>query len=461
MSEKVVAKLSALIGFKVDDKGLKKFKLGLAAASAVLIKFTNDTVKAVIQLDNFNKRTGISEEFAYGFMNMAKIANISTESVVSGLEAISQARQDILRGEGNIQPWALLGVDITQKPEKVFDDILKKIKEINDPALRSKLLSDAGLDAQLANLANVDMSGVATNLFMKDEDRKGVKELGSELSKLMLNLSLLKDKFISLATPIRWVFELFNRLIFAFSNIIEKTIGFSKFTKILTTIIIGLVSIFSPLTTIIFAIALAIDDFLTYLDGGQSIIGTFINKLKELLGEDGFKGLINILKIVGATLATVFVVNKINKFGGAFSSMVVTMKTAWLSLDAIFKKSPLGIAIMGGMLAIKGGKWIGEKVGTALGEKLDPEKVLDTWDSVKGGFKGFLSFFSGENKENIPLNIPSTIPSNTSNINNRNSNVTITNNMNITGNNAREIGETIKQKQQDLITDNTAMMYGY
>lgn len=458
MSETVIAKLSAWLGFKVDDKGLQKFKLGLVGATAAIIKFTNDTVKAVNQLDNFNKRTGISENFAYEFMNMAKVANISSDTILNNLETISRARQDILRGEGNIQPWALLGVDITDNPEKVFNDIIEKIKTINDPALRSKLLTDAGLDAQLTNLSNIDMSGVATDLYLDNKNRDALKELSSEINKLGLNLRLLKDKFIAFATPIRWTVELINRLIFGFTNLIESTIGLNKFSKIFTGAIIALFIAWKPLWAIIGAVILVIDDFLTYLRGGESVIGKFIGKLKELIGENGFKALVEVLKVVGLAIAGTFAINKIVAFSSATKAAIAGIGTAWKGIDAIFKKSPLGIAIMGGYLAYKGGEFIGEKIGG--------DKILNAWDKAKS-FLGLgktqeemqndylKSVEAGRQVPIIPTNLA------TSNINNRNSNINIVNNMNITGNNAREIGETIKEKQQDLIIDNTAMQYGY
>ena len=48
MTETVIAKLSAWLGFKVDDKSLLKFKLGITGATTALLKFTNDTVKAIV-----------------------------------------------------------------------------------------------------------------------------------------------------------------------------------------------------------------------------------------------------------------------------------------------------------------------------------------------------------------------------------------------------------------------------
>lgn len=443
--ETVITKLSAWLDFKIDDKNLLKFKLNIKNASTVILKLINDTVKATVELDNFTKRTGVDEDFVYGFMNLAKVANVSTDSVLNGLETITKAKQNFLMGEGNIQPWTWLGVDMSKDPEEIFKDILNNIKEINDPALASKLLNDAGLDSQLINLVdNSDLNGINKNLFLDKNNREYIKSLSGEINKLELNLTLLRDKFVSLATPVKLGVELINRLIFAFTNIIESTIGLDRFAKILINTLLTLFTAVFPRLSTITLIALIIEDFLTYMEGGESVIGDFIEKLKLLWNEGG--NIVKVLLLISGYIGTVFAVGQIMKF-------ISTLKKSLLALNASFATTPLGLAIIGGYFTFKAGKWLGEKGGKWLGEKLDPDMVLDNWEKIKKPF----SFLKKNN--NIPYKMP-TIPDNinANNINNaRNNNVNITNNMNITGNNAKEIADNIKNTQDKIIMDNLAL----
>lgn len=442
MTETVIAKLSAWLGFKVDDKGLLKFKLGITGATTALLKFTNDTVKAIVQLDNFTKRTGINEDFTYEFINLAKVANISTDTILNSLETITKARQDFLIGEGNVQPWAWLGVDITKDPEQVFKDILDNIKDINDPALASKLLNDAGLDSQLINLVNnIDINGINKNLFLNKDNRDNIKLLSNEINKLRLNLTLLKDKFISLATPIKLGIELINRLILAFTNIIESTIGLDKFAKILTNTLLVLFTVIFPKLSIITLMALAIDDFITYLKGGESIIGDFIKQLK-LIWQEG-NSIIKVLLLIGGYIGTVFAVGQITTF-------INTLDKALMVLNAAFAKTPLGMAILATGLGISGINkfydWLGKKQ-----EKKDNKKQLEDYNKYLDSRKQLETL-------GVKLNDPIKIGLSGGTMNNtKNNNITITNNMNITGNNANEIANTIKDAQDKMIMDNVAL----
>lgn len=66
-----------------------------------------------------------------------------------------------------------------------------------------------------------------------------------------------------------------------------------------------------PMTAVFLALALAIDDFLTYLEGGDSVIGSFIEWIKQLTGvSDGVaQALAGLAAVVAAGFAAAFLIN--------------------------------------------------------------------------------------------------------------------------------------------------------
>lgn len=284
MSDIVVAKLSAWLGFNFNDKDLLKFKLGIATASAALIKFTADTMKTTAALSNLNIKTGVSEEFANEMGRLADVAGIGKEAIFSAFESISQAQADFKRGEGNISPYTFLGINpMDKKPEEVFEEILKALDKFGDDAqAKTKALQDLGLDPLLQSL-DLKESPLSKDLLLNKDDIKSLKDLRAEINKFQTNLAILGDKFIALATPIRTFFELGNRIINGLVLLTKNTIGFEKAAKWLSGTLLILVSLIVPKLSLVGLFLLAVEDFIVYLNGGKSVIGYFVESLKEVV----------------------------------------------------------------------------------------------------------------------------------------------------------------------------------
>lgn len=91
----------------------------------------------------------------------------------------------------------------------------------------------------------------------------------------------LSDNLIATAEAIRFVFDrLSTHIGFLIDNFdsIQGPLQFLLYA-------FGLLVLRAfPLTTLFIGLSLALDDFLTYLEGGESVIGRFIDKIKSILG---------------------------------------------------------------------------------------------------------------------------------------------------------------------------------
>ena len=179
---KVLDELYTLLGFKVDDKDLLKFKLKLIGVVATISKLTADTLKAVVELDNFNKMTGISAELLNQWQIIAKRNNVSAGSVVNAFETIARARGDLLAGKSINNAWSLLGVNPNDNPEKVFENVLDSLKSIKDVNVRTTRLSDLGFDPQLINLINGKGIELFKGRVLTEPQRKEILELKQAFS---------------------------------------------------------------------------------------------------------------------------------------------------------------------------------------------------------------------------------------------------------------------------------------
>lgn len=87
-----------------------------------------------------------------------------------------------------------------------------------------------------------------------------------------------------------------------FETIMSLEGGAKKIWEGMKTALIALGVVLFPTTSLIALAALAVDDFLTYMRGGESVIGSFIDKIQELTGVSD--GVAKALGGLGATVMT-------------------------------------------------------------------------------------------------------------------------------------------------------------
>lgn len=439
--------------FKKTEDTFLKFsgaldKIFKALPFTALIASTQQTLNKFTEFDNLIKRTGLSEEYVREMQVIAEASNLSSTVISASLEKISEDLADFKVGEGNINPYAWLGVDVKDKNvEQVFNDILEKIKNIEDVGQRSRALRNLGLDENLSNLNFNNLEGINKSLFLNKEDTENLKKLNNEFSLFKINISLLKDKIVAFSTPLKYFFELTNRLIKSFTSIIERTIGLKNFIKALSVIILAFTATISPLTVIISAVALAIDDLLTYMRGGKSFIGDFIDGSGKI-GES----LKPIILIIGAliegflTLIGVFIEKLPAALKAVFGVFDGFLKLLNAILETIYKIIEPLIYVYKYMAKISS-MAVG-KIFDFFGD--DEEKKENKKLSIEEIQRNIDVFYKSlpQPNENLYNNYQSS----------KNNNINIQNSYNIEGNNAFEITNKIKDFEKENIDTITRIL---
>lgn len=281
----VLTELFALVGFKIDDKPMVRFMGQIYGGLSLMLRFTDEATRAIVALDNFNKITGVNTDTLRQWGFIAEQSNVKASSVISAFETITRARGDMLAGRGISNAWALLGVDPSQDPEKVFNEVLQKLGQIKDVNLRNVRISDLGFDPQLVNLigkTREDLQGVFVNLQVKDKEKKALLDLKKSFVDLRITFALFTEKIAASFFPIKSTLDLIGRMIYIFNTVIEATLGWERTLKILTGTFLILFSKAHPIVAFLTAIALIIEDIWTYFEGGDSVFGKIIQKWEKM-----------------------------------------------------------------------------------------------------------------------------------------------------------------------------------
>lgn len=281
----VLTELFALVGFKIDDKPMVRFMGQIYGGLSLMLRFTDEATKAIVALDNFNKITGVNTDTLRQWGFIAEQANVRASSVINAFETITRARGDMLAGRGISNAWALLGIDPSQDPEKVFNEVLQKLGQIKDVNLRNVRLSDLGFDPQLVNLigkTKEDLNGIFVNLQVKDKEKKALLDLRKSFVDLRITFALFTEKIAASFFPIKSTLDLVGRMIYIFNTVIEATLGWEKTLKLLTGTFLILFTKAHPVVAFLTAIALIIEDIWTYFEGGESVFGRIIQKFEKM-----------------------------------------------------------------------------------------------------------------------------------------------------------------------------------
>ena len=237
---------------------------------------------------------------------------------------------------------------------------------------------------------------------------------------LEANKQAIQNGILKFLDAIKSILQVFVNAVRFIDLIVEKTLGWEKALIVLAVALAWvnramiLAFVTNPVMWMIAAIAgllILIDDFMTYLDGGESEFGEFwggmikwIDKAKSIWDgfSDGFKSGIKAIGIAVALLSPMF---------GGLTGTILTLGKAFIWVGKAMAMTPMGMAIvLVGLLVyaiIDLIKWLngGESQFSALWEAAADvwNKIVD-WTSqaiekminaVKGFIDDVVSYFSG------------------------------------------------------------------
>lgn len=326
-----IAELFAEIGFQVDSEKLDEFKKGLnegtkgiaifaakvAATVFAVKKFTDATVGAAASLHNFRVETGLSANELQRWQNVATFSDLEANAndVTTSISNLQSMLMQIRLGSGNTRPFYMFGVDAGADAMTVLDQLRGKM-DMFDESMTVNLLQEMGLGTEMLHvlkLSNQEFDKLAKSYVLSGDQIANVREMGVEFRKLGKQLSFVKDEFVAFLAPhladaaralsyavklivapfeaigflIQEVFELFGDVGGRIAVVAAAIFGLRK-------ILLPVLGVFGALAAKIVGLLLIIEDVVTGLKGGVSIITELFTLAGVEMINFVLKGMVNL-----------------------------------------------------------------------------------------------------------------------------------------------------------------------
>jgi hypothetical protein len=365
------------IGKRVGAVGVSmtKWVTGpIVAATAGIVALAKSTGDYADRIGDLTDITGMSARSIQEWQYVAKIAGVETEAVTTAVEGLVRRLPQLeVEGGRSTEQLAKLGLTFADlqgmAPDKMMETLIRRLSAMEDPlernAIGSALFGGAWKD--IAPILGMGAGAI-------DEARKRASELGLVMSDESLDAA---DKFR------RAMVELTSTLGGAARNI-----G-AELAPIITDILLPAIR-----------------------DRVVPAIAGFVAKIRELIRwfadlSPTWRNVIGLA--VGCAVAIGPVLVVVGKLIPLFGVLAGVIKGVGVAL-AFLAANPIGMVIVavGALIA----------VGVALWRNWETikEKLLDIWQAIVGGIKGFVNIFAralnvmigGLNK--INFTVPSWVP---------------------------------------------------
>ena len=387
-----IAKFFARLGLETDEEKAKSFEssiknvvIGLGSAILVAKTFTNtlkkmteEALKSAQALKQIEVETGVNTDQLQRWQSVAERTNNSAQAVTSSIKAIVANQEKIKLGQGNISGYQLLGIDPTQDPFEILEELRTETQGLSQ-GMKKEVLSQIGVSSELMQvleLTNDEFTRMHGNAFVMSpsqiallnrakQSMNGISEVIKGFSnEIVANLAPNIEKFNKLLEKwirnnkeglikgIQLTFKWITKFGQAIANsvkmidkIVRNTIGWENAIKglLIVIAILNASLIASPIGLIIGGILLLIavlDDLYVYTTGkGQSLFGNLMKKFPDF--EKKLFGFFNKLKDVKDLIFALFkgdetgINNMIKKLGGLGKSLVHIFETIKLVFSFI------------------------------------------------------------------------------------------------------------------------------
>lgn len=276
--------------------------VGVATAAAgaywALDKLTDSLVKQNIQWLNLTRQSDIALATFQKWGTIGKIVGV--ENAAQQIESLNQKIFNLkLTGEG-AKGFQMAGIMPTNADD-VLEQLRHRIKGMSNTSA-SYLLQQMGLDPKMITLLRMGRDewekylDIQRRFTLTDTQREKIDQMNRQLEVARIKVQYLKDRailalmpeFVRLTKFLISVTEAFARLVnwvikaeSPFAIIIKSILGIVAALKLLN-LVLASNPIVALIMGIIGSIMLLADDINHFLNGGDSLIGTIVNGLKDL-----------------------------------------------------------------------------------------------------------------------------------------------------------------------------------
>lgn len=307
---------SSTDGKKSGKLGLLTFLKGLKAAPyvAALIyigKAITDVIKKVASLTislsqtsyevlRLSRNFGVSTDSIQRFGNLAVAQGVKLGDFQSAISNLRKMSADIMLGRGDISPFAILGINPHQDPEKILVQLQQRLKQLPE-AVGTAFASDLGLSPDMINfIRRTDFGRLARQPKLSGGELRSLEDMRSSALEFLNLISITAQKILIEFKP---VIDGVIKPITNFLKVCIKDIYRLKLITVgtLTAIAGGLVLINPALAGVLAsftALALVIEDIVK--SDGKGIIGwvTYLGLLINDIINDAVESMLKPFKMI-------------------------------------------------------------------------------------------------------------------------------------------------------------------
>lgn len=340
-------------------KAISQVTLRLAKLVLNLTQVSYETLKLA---RNFGVSTSAMQRFGYE----AVASGVKLNDFQSAVARLKQNSADILLGRGDISPYALLGINPHEDPEKVLMHLQQRLKELPE-SIGTAFASDLGLSPDMINFVRkADFSKIANRPQLSRSELKALDDLRGKLLETMNLFSLVGQKILVVFTP------LFNTILKPLTNMLTRwSKSLQEIHDTIMTLFIaigGIMSVINPIFAIVTAVGFVLDDLV--INKGKGLVRLFyeIARFLKIVFINPFVDFFDFI-VEGFN----WIVDKVKSLGQGALGIIgkIFDPSTWQTLSGYNKPSPLNYprghnvnveVTMNGSVQLKDSK--GSTVGT-------------------------------------------------------------------------------------------------
>lgn len=322
-------------GIKTATKSLAVVGTALAAAGAATFAFVNDVASTNDELGKLSQRLGINTSDIQAWQYAAELGGASGEAMTSSLENLSKVASEAARGVGaGVEVFGMLGISAVDAGGQIkgtsilMEEIADRMSRLETQSQKLEFANKLGISSDLivtlqqgsqalrqqrleaeALGFTLDKNATQSAANFKDEllrVSKIIQGVGSSIATGLMPeitemLKFFKMWFIAnkdiirqnlkaflggVVTTFRILFDIAKRVWNVFDALAQATGGWTNalliLSGVLTAINAKILLIPFLITALAVAVFLAVEDIITYFQGGESAIGDFIEVIRSI-----------------------------------------------------------------------------------------------------------------------------------------------------------------------------------
>lgn len=194
------AKLAAV---KQLSEGLNKLAIMLGAVATATAILIAKSVTATMEMANFGKATDMSTAKIQAFQHAAQVGGASGEQMAGMLDSLQNKLTEIKVGEGDISPFAMLGLDVSKDPMKMMDDLRAKLAGMTDEQKQFARMLAGRIGINSAMFASLlrQSKDLSKSLVLEQDAIDSTSEFNAAWQDLLFSLSAVRNQIVSALAP--------------------------------------------------------------------------------------------------------------------------------------------------------------------------------------------------------------------------------------------------------------------